>query len=236
MRSAALEWNRELAKLGQPVDRLEWVMTPQTVNAYYNPELNEIVFPAAILQPPFLDPDAEDAVNYGAIGAVIGHEISHAFDDQGSQYDGEGNLRDWWTREDHKKFQARTRMLVRQYNRYSPLPGYHVNGALTLGENIADIAGTAVALKAYRLSLDGRPSPVIDGFTGEQRFFMGWGQVWRTKMREPMQIMLLKSDPHSPGRFRTNGALKNQAEFHRAFGVKPGDGMYLAPKARISIW
>ncbi|MES3025330.1 MAG: M13-type metalloendopeptidase [Pseudomonadota bacterium] len=236
MRSRLVTYNRELNKLGKPIDRDEWGMTPQTVNAYYNPELNEIVFPAAILQPPFFDANADEAVNYGAIGAVIGHEISHGFDDQGAQYDGDGNMRDWWTKADHAKFAAKTKMLVGQYNAYSPLPGYKVNGELTLGENIGDNSGVAIAYKAYKLSLKGKKSPVIDGMTGEQRFFMGFGQVWRLKMREAEQLNRIKTDPHSPGQFRTNGTLKNQPGFYEAFGVKPGDKMYLAPKDRVSIW
>jgi len=236
MRSRAVESARELNKLGKPIDRDEWGMTPQTINAYYNPELNEIVFPAAILQPPFFDAEADDAVNYGAIGAVIGHEISHGFDDQGAQYDGDGNLRDWWSKSDHKNFAAKTKMLVNQYNAYSPLPGYNVNGELTLGENIADNSGVAIAFKAYKLSLKGKKAPVIDGYTGEQRFFMGFGQVWRMKMREAQQIVQVKTDPHSLGQFRTNGTMKNQPGFYEAFGVKPGDKMYLAPKDRVIIW
>jgi putative endopeptidase len=236
MRSHVVEADRELNKLGKPIDRDEWGMTPQTINAYYNPEMNEIVFPAAILQPPFFDANADDAVNYGGIGAVIGHEISHGFDDQGSQYDGVGNLRDWWTAADHKNFEAKTKMLVAQYGSYEPLPGYKVNGELTLGENIADNSGLAIAYKAYKISLNGKKAPVIDGLTGEQRLYMGWAQVWRTKMREPAQIVQVKTDPHSPGRFRANGTLKNQPGFYDAFGIKPGDKMYLAPKERVIIW
>ncbi|MFL6675130.1 MAG: M13 family metallopeptidase, partial [Massilia sp.] len=236
MRSRVVESNRELNKLGRPIDRDEWGMTPQTVNAYYNPELNEIVFPASILQPPFFDANADDAVNYGGIGAVIGHEISHGFDDQGAQYDGNGNLRDWWSPADHKNFAAKTKMLVEQYNGYSPLPGYHVNGSLTLGENIADNSGLAIAYKAYKLSLKGKKAPVINGMTGDQRFYMGWAQVWRSKMRDPAQIVQVKTDPHSPGQFRANGTLKNQPGFYQAFGVKPGDKMYLEPKDRVIIW
>jgi len=236
LRSNVVDYNKELNKLGKPIDRDEWGMTPQTVNAYYNPEMNEIVFPAAILQPPFFNADADDAVNYGAIGAVIGHEISHGFDDQGAQYDGDGNLRDWWSKKDHSAFSAKTRMLVNQYNQFSPIPGYTVNGELTLGENIADNSGVAIAYKAYKLSLHGKPAPVIDGLTGDQRFFMGFAQVWRSKMREPQQIVLLKTDPHSPGQFRANGTLRNQPGFYDAFGVKPGDKMYLAPKDRVIMW
>jgi predicted metalloendopeptidase len=236
MRSRVVESNRELNKLGHPIDRDEWGMTPQTVNAYYNPELNEIVFPASILQPPFFDANADDAANYGGIGAVIGHEISHGFDDQGAQYDGDGNLRDWWTASDHQNFAAKTKMLVNQYNGYSPLPGYHVNGELTLGENIADNSGLAIAYKAYKISLKGKPAPVINGLTGDQRFYMGWGQVWRVKMREAQQVVQVKTDPHSPGQFRANGTLMNQPAFYSAFGVKPGDKMYLAPSERVIIW
>jgi predicted metalloendopeptidase len=179
---------------------------------------------------------ADDAVNYGAIGAVIGHEISHGFDDKGSQSDGDGNLRDWWTAEDRAKFQAKADMLVKQYDAFSPLPGYNVNGALTLGENIGDNSGVAVAYKAYKLSLGGKEAPVIDGLTGDQRFFMGFGQVWRMKMREAAQIVQVKTDPHSPGQFRANGTMRNQPAFYEAFGVKEGDKMYLAPKDRVTIW
>ena len=236
MRSRDVEYNRELNKLGKPIDRDEWGMTPQTINAYYNPEMNEIVFPAAILQPPFFDAKADDAVNYGGIGAVIGHEISHGFDDQGAQYDGDGNLRDWWTAEDHKNFKAKTQMLVNQYNQFEPLPGYHVNGELTLGENIADNSGLAIAYKAYKISLKGKKAPVIDGLTGEQRLYMGWAQVWRMKMREQQQIVQVKVDPHSPGQFRANGTLRNQPGFYDAFKVKQGDKMYLAPQDRVIIW
>jgi len=236
MRSREVEYNRELNKLGKPIDRDEWGMTPQTVNAYYNPELNEIVFPAAILQPPFFDAKADDAVNYGGIGAVIGHEISHGFDDQGSQYDGDGNMRNWWTEEDGKRFGEKTKALIAQYAAFSPLEGYNVNGELTLGENIGDNSGLAIAYKAYKISLKGKPAPVIDGLTGDQRFYMGWGQVWRTKMREPAQIAQIKTDPHSPAQYRANGTLKNQPGFYEAFKVKAGDKMYLAPKDRVIIW
>jgi predicted metalloendopeptidase len=236
LRSRQFDYNKELNKLGKPIDRDEWGMTPQTVNAYYNPEMNEIVFPAAILQAPFFNADADDAVNYGAIGGVIGHEISHGFDDQGAQYDGDGNLRDWWTAADHKAFAAKTKMLVDQYNEFSPLPGYHVNGELTLGENIADNSGVAIAYKAYKLSLHGKKAPVIEGLTGDQRFYMGFAQVWRLKMREAAQIQQIKTDPHAPGQFRANGPMRNQPGFYDAFSVKPGDKMYLAPKDRVIMW
>ncbi len=226
----------ELNKLGKPIDRDEWGMTPQTVNAYYNPEMNEIVFPAAILQAPFFNAKADDAVNYGGIGAVIGHEISHGFDDQGAQYDGKGNLRDWWTKADHEKFAAKTATLVKQYAAFSPLPGYNVNGELTLGENIADNSGLAIAYKAYKLSLGKKAAPVIDGLTGEQRFFMGFGQVWRAKMRDEAMIIRVKTDPHSPGEFRANGTLRNHPGFYEAYQLKQGDKLYLPPEQRVSIW
>jgi predicted metalloendopeptidase len=236
MRTATFERNRNINKLGTPIDREEWGMTPQTINAYYNSRMNEIVFPAAILQPPFFNAAADDAVNYGAIGAVIGHEIGHGFDDKGSQSDGDGNLRNWWTKEDEARFKAKTDMLVKQYDAFEPVPGYHVNGALTLGENIGDNSGLAIAYKAYKISLHGQPAPVIDGLTGDQRFFMGFGQVWRSKMRDEAQINQVKTDPHSPGQFRANGTLRNQAAFYDAFGVKEGDKMYLKPEDRVTIW
>ena len=217
----------------------EWFMTPQTVNAYYNPGMNEIVFPAAILQPPFFDLDADDAVNYGAIGAVIGHEIGHGFDDQGSRYDGAGNLVDWWTEEDRARFDELAAPPDRAVRRPSSPgacpPGNGVNGALTVGENIGDLGGVAVAFEAYQLSLGGEPAPVIDGLTGEQRFFLGWAQVWRTKHREARAIQLLAIDPHSPDEFRCN-IVSNLAEFHEAFDVQPGDGMWREPEDRVVIW
>ncbi|WP_217916275.1 M13 family metallopeptidase [Duganella sp. BJB1802] len=236
MRASVFGHQRMINKLGKPIDREEWGMTPQTINAYYNSTMNEIVFPAAILQPPFFDAKADDAVNYGAIGAVIGHEISHGFDDKGSQSDGDGNLRDWWTKEDRANFKAKADALVKQYDGYSPIKGYHVNGALTLGENIADNSGVAIAYKAYKLSLGGKEAPVIDGLTGDQRFYMGFAQVWRSKTRDEQQIMLIKTDPHSPGQFRANGTMVNQPGFYEAFGVKPGDQMYVAPEQRVIIW
>lgn len=235
-RANEFEYERNINKLGKPIDREEWGMTPQTVNAYYNPELNEIVFPAAILEPPFFNPKADDAVNYGGIGAVIGHEISHGFDDQGSQYDGAGNLRNWWTKEDHEKFAAKTTALVKQYNAFSPLPGYQVNGELTLGENIADNSGLAIAYKAYLLSLNGKEAPMIDGISGEQRFFMGFNQVWCAKARDQEMVVRLKTDPHSPPEFRANGTVRNQPGFHSAFATKEGDKMYLPPEERVMIW
>jgi predicted metalloendopeptidase len=236
MRAREFEFNRQVNKLGQPIDRGEWEMTPQTVNAYYSPEKNEVVFPAAILQPPFFDVNADDAVNYGGIGAVIGHEISHGFDDQGSQYDGDGNLHDWWTKNDHARFDVRTKALVAQYGAYSPLAGYTLNGELTLGENIADNSGLSIAHKAYRFSLAGKPAPMVDGLTGDQRFCLGWAQVWRGKARDAETIRLIKIDPHSPARFRADGTLSNLPAFYSAFDVKPGDKMYLPPKARVHIW
>ncbi|MGI9246267.1 MAG: M13 family metallopeptidase [Steroidobacteraceae bacterium] len=227
---------RELGKVGQPVDKTEWGMTPQTVNAYYNPLANEIVFPAAILQPPFFDMKADDAVNYGGIGAVIGHEISHGFDDQGRKFDGKGVLRDWWKPEDNERFMARATALVNQYDAFSPIEGMHVNGQLTLGENIGDLSGLAVAYKAYRLSLDGRPAPELDGFSGDQRFFVGWAQVWARKYREDELRKRLKTDPHSPSEYRCNGILRNMPAFAAAFGVKPGDRMFLPADQQVRIW
>jgi predicted metalloendopeptidase len=235
-RAREVNVKRELAKLGKPVDKTEWYMTPQTVNAYYNPLANEIVFPAAILQPPFFDMKADDAVNYGGIGAVIGHEISHGFDDQGRKFDGKGMLRDWWTPADNERFMARANMLVKQYDAFSPLPGMNVNGQLTLGENIGDLSGLAVAYKAYRLSLDGKPAPVLDGYTGDQRFFIGWGQVWARKYREDELRKRLKTDPHSPSEYRSNGILRNMPAFQAAFDVKPGDKLYLPPDQVVRIW
>ena len=235
-RARAFAYDRDLAKLGKPVDRYEWFMTPQTVNAYYNASLNEIVFPASMLQPPMFDPDADDAVNYGAIGSIIGHEISHGFDDEGSQFDGSGNLRVWWTPADRARYDAKTKALVAQYSAFSPFPGYHVNGELTLGENIADNAGLEIAYKAYHRSLEGRPAPVIGGLTGDQRFFEGFAQAFRSKVRDAALLTQIKSDPHSPDEFRVNGSVQNHAAFYPAFGVKPGDRMYLAPDRRVSIW
>jgi predicted metalloendopeptidase len=236
LRSAAVEHARAVDKLGTPVDRTEWLMTPQTVNAYYYPPMNEIVFPAAILHPPFFNVAADDATNYGAIGAVIGHEISHGFDDQGRKYDGQGNLRDWWTEEDAERFKQRAARLVAQYSAYSPIEGMTLNGELTLGENIGDLSGLAVAYKAYQLSLHGQPAPVIDGFTGDQRFFMGWSQVWRRKYREEDLRSRLMTDPHSPSEYRCNGIVTNMNEFYRAFDLKPGDKLYRAPEERVEIW
>lgn len=235
-RAAEFDYQRNIAKLGKPIDREEWDMTPQTVNAYYNPEKNEIVFPAAILQPPFFNANADDAVNYGGIGAVIGHEISHGFDDQGSRYNGDGALEDWWTSGDRANFDERTQALVKQYSKYEPVPGLHLNGELTVGENIADLAGLSIAYKAYRLSLGGRTAPVIDGLSGDQRFFYGWAQVWRSKYREQRLVQLIKTDPHSPGEYRCNGVVVNLPGFHEAFGVQKGDALYLSPDDRIRLW
>lgn len=232
----AFAYQRQVDKLGKPVDRSEWGMSPQTVNAYYNSRQNEIVFPAAILMPPFFNPEADDAVNYGGIGAVIGHEIGHGFDDSGSQSDGDGNLRDWWTAEDKANFGKVTDALVAQYGNYSPLEGHKVNGKLTLGENIGDNAGLSIAYKAYQLSLKGKKPPVIDGYTGNQRVFMGWAQVWRGKARDKETIRLLSTDSHAPGMFRANGPLTNMPEFYQAFDVKEGDKMYVAPDKRIRVW
>lgn len=230
------EYRYNLDKLGKPIDRDEWGMTPQTINAYYNPLLNEIVFPAAILQPPFFDLKADDAVNYGSIGAVIGHEISHGFDDSGSQFDGDGNLRNWWTEEDRQEFEKRTKALVEQYNQYKPFDDMAVNGELTLGENIGDLAGLSTSYSAYQLSLDGRPAEVIDGLTGDQRFFSGWARSWRRKYREPELRRRLVIDPHSPSQYRAIGPVINMDAFHDAFDTKPGDPMYRAPEERVRIW
>jgi putative endopeptidase len=235
-RARRFEFQEMVEDLGEPIDEQEWAMTPQTVNAYYHPTLNEIVFPAAILQPPFFDATADDAVNYGAIGAVIGHEISHGFDDQGRRSDGDGNLRDWWTPQDASAFESRADRLVEQYGGYEPLQGMPINGRLTLGENIGDLSGLAVAYDAYRHSLGGRPAPVIGGLTGDQRFFLGWAQIWRTLFREEALRQRLLTDSHSPGEFRVNGVLRNLDEFHDAFDVRPGDGMYLPPGERVEIW
>jgi putative endopeptidase len=238
-RGHAREHDRDLAKLGGPVDRDEWFMTPQTVNAYYNPGMNEIVFPAAILQPPFFDAEADDAANYGGIGAVIGHEIGHGFDDQGAKYDGDGNLVDWWTDADRAEFGVRTKALIEQYEEFTPRgldACHHVNGAFTVGENIGDLGGLSIALLAYQLSLKGQSAPVIDGLTGVQRVFFGWAQVWRTKSREAEAIRRLAIDPHSPPEFRCNGVIRNLDVFYDAFEVSEKDGLYLDPQRRVRIW
>lgn len=229
-------YRRAINKLGKPVDRDEWNMTPQTVNATYSPLRNAITFPAAILQPPFFDAKADDAVNYGAIGAVIGHEIGHGFDDSGSRFDAIGNLRNWWTDADRTAFKARTDMLVAQYSAFEPVPGYKVNGAFTLGENIGDNSGLAVAFQAYKRSLGGKPSATIDGYTGEQRFYLGFGQIWRSKSRDEAVITQIKSDPHTPASFRGPGAVVNQPGFYEVFNVKQGDKLYVAPEKRAIIW
>ncbi|MFK7818013.1 MAG: M13 family metallopeptidase [Planctomycetaceae bacterium] len=235
-RSAMHEHKRMMAKLGQPVDETEWGMTPQTVNAYYNPTKNEIVFPAAILQPPFFDPQAEDAVNYGGIGAVIGHEISHGFDDQGSKYDGDGNLKNWWTDSDRTAFEKLANALVAQYDAYEALPGKTVQGRLTLGENIADLSGMAIAYKAYKMSLGDKEGPVMDGYTADQRFFIGWGQIWARKYRDSELVRRLVTDPHSPSLFRANGPVINFDAFYEAFDVKEGDQLFKPKSERIQIW
>jgi len=235
-RARTFSHNRNVDKLGKPIDRTEWFMAPQQVNAYYNPGLNEIVFPAAFLQAPNFLPDADDAYNYGAIGVTIGHEIGHGFDDQGSKYDGDGNLRSWWTDKDRANFEIRTRGLVDQFNKFEALPGLFVNGELTLGENIGDLGGTAIALKAYRMSLEGGDAPVIDGFTGEERFFLGNAQSSRLKWRDQFLELLVKSDPHSPDRFRINGVMSNMKDFYSAYDVKEGDELYLPEAQRVSIW
>jgi putative endopeptidase len=234
--SMAFGYREMIERLGQPVDRDRWFMTPQTVNAYYSSTMNEIVFPAAILQPPFFNVEADDAVNYGGIGAVIGHEFSHGFDDQGRRSDGHGNLRDWWTEEDAAEYTRRAERLIAQYDTYEPLPGHNIIGAQTIGENIADLAGLTMAYRAYQRSLGGQEAPVIEGFTGDQRFFMGWAQVWRINWREPMLQQQLRTGAHSPGEFRTNGIVPHMDAFHDAFGTEAGDPMFLAPDERLRIW
>jgi len=235
-RATLMEYNRELAKLGQPIDKTEWGMTPQTVNAYYNATLNEIVFPAAILQPPFFDMNAEDAVNYGSIGAVIGHEIGHGFDDSGSTFDGDGVMRNWWTEQDKEEFEKRTSALVAQYDAFEALPDLHVNGKFTLGENIGDLGGLTIALKAYKIALNGKESPVMDEFTGEQRVFIGYAQSWRSKSRDEALRVQINTDPHSPATFRVNGVVRNIPEFYAAFNVQESDSLYLAADKRVKIW
>ncbi|MDB5472304.1 MAG: peptidase [Caulobacter sp.] len=235
-RAGAFEWAYQVGRLHKPVDKKEWGMTPQTVNAYYNPQLNEIVFPAAILQPPFFDPEADPAVNYGAIGAVIGHEISHGFDDQGSQFAADGSLSNWWQPTDREKFVAQTTALGALYSSFEPLPGAHVNGDLTMGENIGDLGGVLIAYDAYHASLGGKEPPVIDGLTGDQRFFLAYGQAWRSKLRDDALRQQIASDPHSPAYFRVIGTLRNVDAWYAAFNVQPGDKMYVAPEKRVRIW
>jgi len=235
-RSSDFIYSEMLAKLGKPVDRTIWGMSPQTVNAYYNPSLNEIVFPAAILQPPFFDMNADDAVNYGAIGGVIGHEIGHGFDDQGATFDGDGKMRNWWTAKDLKAFKSRTNALVAQYNSFKVFPDLNVNGEFTLGENIGDLGGLSIAIKAYKMSLNGNEAPKMDSFTGIQRVFIGWAQVWLNKDREEALRSQVASDPHSPSKFRINGVVRNIPEFYEAFDIKKTDSLYLAPEKRVKIW
>ncbi|WP_194755721.1 M13 family metallopeptidase [Aliidiomarina indica] len=235
-RASSCEYDRNIARLGEEVDPTDWGMTPQTVNAYYRATMNEIVFPAAILQPPFFNVDADDAVNYGAIGAVIGHEIVHGFDDQGRRSDGEGNLRDWWSPVDEERFRARADLMVEQFNAFNPIDDLHLQGALMLGENIADLGGLNVALRAYRKSLEGNEAPMIDGFTGEQRFFAGWGQIWRIKFRDEALRRQVIVGPHSPGKYRVLGPLSNMPEFYEAFDVEQGDPMYRHEEVRVKIW
>ncbi len=236
LRSSRLSHEKEVSKLGGPIKKWEWGMTPQTVNAYYNPTVNEIVFPAAILQAPFFNMKADDAVNYGGIGAVIGHEMGHGFDDQGSKYDAEGNLRNWWTEQDLAEFSNRTKALVEQYDEYHVFDDLTVNGKLTLGENIGDLSGVTIAYRAYKTSLNGVEAPIIDGLTGDQRFFMGYAQIWRAKIVEKSARNRVATDPHSPAEFRALGSLSNMNEFYQAFDVKEGDDMYIAPEKRVKIW
>ena len=235
-RASIWDWNRQLARLDQPVDRDEWYMNVTDINAYYNPLNNEIVFPAAILQPPFFDPAADDAVNYGGIGAVIGHEIGHGFDDQGRKFAPDGSLTDWWTKADAEAFSAKTNVLVQQYSSFDALPGLKVNGATSLGENIGDLGGLNMAYEAYHNTLQGKPAPVIDGLTGDQRFFLSWAQVWRTKIRDEALRAQVLSDPHAPPYFRVNGAVRNMDEWYAAFDVQPGEKLFLPPEQRVKIW
>ncbi|WP_428391982.1 M13 family metallopeptidase [Lichenicoccus sp.] len=235
-RAIGFEWRYWLDHLGHPVNRNEWDMTPQTVNAYNNPPFDEVVFPAAILQPPFFNPAADPAINFGAIGGVIGHEMTHSFDDEGRKYDAQGRLQDWWTKQDAARFDARADRLGAQFDAMQPLPGAHINGKLTMGENIADLGGLTLALDAYHASLHGKPAPVLDGLTGDQRVFLGWAQVWRQKLRPDRQRELLVADPHSPPMARVNGPLRNIDGWYKAWNVRPGDALYLAPKDRVMIW
>lgn len=229
-------WKENIARLGSEIDREEWFMTPQTVNAYYNPSMNEIVFPAAILQAPFFDPNADPAVNYGGIGAVIGHEMGHGFDDQGSKSDGDGKQRDWWSESDREAFEARTGELIKQYDQFEALPGLHVNGEFTQGENIGDLTGLTMGYAAYKRSLNGKEAPIIDGLTGDQRFFLAYAQIWARKFRDEELHNRIKTDPHSPGEFRANGIVRNFDAWYEAFNIQPGDAMYLPPEKRVKIW
>ncbi|HEU4962217.1 MAG TPA: M13 family metallopeptidase [Sphingomonas sp.] len=236
VRADEFEWNLQLSRLGKPVDRTLWDMTPQTINAYYDPLMNQITFPAAILQPPFFDPNADPAVNYGAIGAVIGHEMGHGFDDQGSQFGPDGKFANWWTDAARKAFTTRTAALGAQYDSYEPVPGTHIKGQLTMGENIGDLGGIQTAYEAYHRSLGGKPAPVIDGLTGDQRFFLSYAQVWRAKTREGAERQHLLTDPHSPAKYRVDGVVRNVDAWYAAFDVKPGDKLYLPPDQRVHIW
>ena len=236
MRARAWAFQDDMSKLFGPVRQWEWYMNPQTVNAYYYAAKNEIVFPAAILQPPFFNIEADDAVNYGGIGAVIGHEMGHGFDDQGSKHDDRGNLKNWWTPEDKLAFDKRGNKLVKQFNSYRVFPDLNVNGELTLGENIGDLSGLTIAMKAYHLSLQDQPAPVIDGYTGIQRVLIGFAQIWCTKLQEEEQRNRIRTDPHSPTKFRTNGSVVNVPEFYDAFNVQPDDGMYIPEEDRVKIW
>jgi putative endopeptidase len=236
LRASTFAWLRQVARLNAPVDRDEWQMTPQTVNASYESSLNEIVFPAAYLQPPYFDPQADAAVNYGGIGASIGHELTHGFDDDGRKFDAAGVLTDWWTEADVREFKARAAALGRQYNAFAPFPGVHVNGDLTMGENIADLGGTLIALDAYRNSLEGKSAPVLDGFTGAQRYFLAYAQSFRAKRREDAVRRDLVSDPHAPEQYRVNGVVRNIDGWYDAFGARPGHKLYLANGDRVRIW
>ena len=230
------QYDRMLAKIGKPVDRMEWGMTPPTVNAYYNPTSNEIAFPAGIMQVPFFDPNADDAFNYGVMGAIIGHELTHGFDDQGAQFDADGNLKMWWSETDYKNFKDKTKLIIEQFNGYKAIDTLHVNGELTQGENIADLGGLTMAYYAYKKSLNGQKSPIMAGYTGEQRFFISWAQGWKTLMRDAYLKQMIATNPHSPGNFRAVGPLSNMPEFYEAFDVKEGDGMFIPVAKRVNIW
>ena len=235
-RSSQFDWDRQVKRLNSPVDRTEWGMSPQTVNAQYDPSKNDITFPAAILQPPFFDPNADMAVNYGGIGGVIGHEMTHGYDDQGRHFDGAGRLSEWWAADDDAKFRDQTKRLGDQYSAFEPIPGAHIKGDQTMGENIADLGGVLLGLDAYHLSLAGKPAPVIDGLTGDQRVFLGWAQVWRGSIRPDALRRQLVSDVHSPETARVNGVLRNVDTWYEAWGIKPGDPLYVAPDQRVRIW
>ena len=236
LNATAFHFNKMMNKLGKPVDRTEWGMSPPTVNAYYNPSMNEIVFPAGIMQPPFFNPDADDALNYGSMGAIIGHELTHGFDDEGNKFDAKGNMLNWWTAQDKKQFEKRTTKIVEQFNGFVAIDTMHVNGELTLGENIADLGGLTISYAALQKSFNGVIPEKIDGFTANQRFFLAWAQAWRINFRDEALKQQVLTNPHSPGKFRCNGPLTNMPEFYAAFGIQKGDKMYKEETERAKIW